>query len=252
MLSRNLPRLGRAQRGLSLVEMMVGVAIGLIIVAAAALVISSQLLENRKLITETQLQQDLRAASDIVTRELRRAGIWGSTNAKFTVWFSGTTSVQCNQYTSVSPTDAPDGVVTYRYWRSASKSSSLGFKVDNGVLRYSVSNPDEPGPDIEKCIIPNNPTNWQDLTDARTVKITKFEVTPTTGLPVSQIWCPKLCSDGTRTCWPTLQMRELAFTLEGTSAYDPTVKRSLSGSVRLRNDFVKFNDSTAPTRACPT
>ena len=56
---------------------MVGVAIGLFVVAAASMLVVTQLSDNRRLTLETQVQQDLRATADIITRELRRAGHWG-------------------------------------------------------------------------------------------------------------------------------------------------------------------------------
>ena len=77
MLTERKSARGR-MRGLSLVELMVGVAVGLFVVAAAALMASGQLSDNRRLLLETQLQQDLRATVDIVTRELRRTGYWAS------------------------------------------------------------------------------------------------------------------------------------------------------------------------------
>ena len=51
---------------------MVGVAVGLFVVAAASMLVATQLSDNRRLTLETQVQQDLRAAADIITRELRR------------------------------------------------------------------------------------------------------------------------------------------------------------------------------------
>ena len=59
---------------------MVGVTLGLFVVAAAALMVSTQLGENRRMLLESQLMQDLRAASDIITRDLRRASY--TTNAR--------------------------------------------------------------------------------------------------------------------------------------------------------------------------
>ena len=41
----------RAQLGMTIVELMVGVAIGLIIVAAASLLMTNQVVENRRLLT---------------------------------------------------------------------------------------------------------------------------------------------------------------------------------------------------------
>ena len=77
----------RRQRGLSIVELMVGVAIGLFVVAAASMLVVTQLSDNRRLTLETQVQQDLRATADIITRELRRAGHWGK--ARDGVWYRG-------------------------------------------------------------------------------------------------------------------------------------------------------------------
>ena len=71
-------------RGLSLVELLVCIAVGMFVVASAAMLVSTQLNDNRKLLLETQVQQDLRAAADIITRELRRAGHWN--NAASFVW----------------------------------------------------------------------------------------------------------------------------------------------------------------------
>ena len=58
------PSARAAQRGLSIVEMMVGIAVGLIVVAAATLMVAGQLADNRRLLLETQVQQDLRASAD--------------------------------------------------------------------------------------------------------------------------------------------------------------------------------------------
>ncbi|MBL0296208.1 MAG: hypothetical protein IPQ21_03185 [Betaproteobacteria bacterium] len=57
---------------------MVGITVGLFIVAAAAMLVTTQLGDNRRLLLETQVQQDLRATADIITRELRRAGLAGA------------------------------------------------------------------------------------------------------------------------------------------------------------------------------
>ena len=52
-------------RGLSLVELLVGLALGLFVVAAAATLLASQWREQHRLATESRLMQDLRSASDI-------------------------------------------------------------------------------------------------------------------------------------------------------------------------------------------
>ncbi len=74
MRREQLTRRCQCQRGLSLVELMVGIAVGLFIVAGTVTLATSQLSENRRVLLETQVQQDLRAAADIIARDLRRAG----------------------------------------------------------------------------------------------------------------------------------------------------------------------------------
>ncbi|MBX3618788.1 MAG: hypothetical protein KF891_02175 [Rhizobacter sp.] len=63
----------------SLVELMVGMAIGLVIVSVALLAWVHHLRENRLLLLDTRLMQDLRTAADLVSRDLRRAGLLLST-----------------------------------------------------------------------------------------------------------------------------------------------------------------------------
>ncbi len=82
---------------------MVGIAVGLFIVAGATMVVTTQLGDNRRLLLETQLQQDLRATADIITRELRRAGAEGSATSH--VWAPADAAVhQAHRPTSIKTT----------------------------------------------------------------------------------------------------------------------------------------------------
>lgn len=246
MLSR--PRSLARQRGLSLVELMVGVTIGLFVVAAASTLVATQLLDNRHLIAETQLQQDMRATADIITRELRRAGTEGLSNARLAAWYAGSTGARCNLYATVQPDTAAADAVSYRYYRSSNQIGPLGFKLDGGVVKYSLTT--NVGPDATTCSPANDPGNWQELTDPHTVTITGFSITPVLG-PAMVLSCPKLCPDGTTSCWPTIRVRDLVVTLQGQSVIDATVNRSITSTVRLRNDYVQFRNTAAPLQACP-
>src|ERR1700712_1447509 len=109
--------LRQSQSGLSLVEMMVGIAVGLIVVAGASLMMTSQVTQNSRLLQETQIQQDLRAAADLMLRDLRRAGY--SSTASNGVWQPGAAAPTVNVYAPTSPFLANDGQVLYAYSRSA-------------------------------------------------------------------------------------------------------------------------------------
>lgn len=67
-------RRAHTQRGLTLVELMVGLAIALLLTAVALLAMSQHLRENHRLLVEARLTQDVQAIVDLVSRDLRRAG----------------------------------------------------------------------------------------------------------------------------------------------------------------------------------
>ncbi|MDE2146402.1 MAG: prepilin-type N-terminal cleavage/methylation domain-containing protein [Burkholderiales bacterium] len=219
---------GHAQRGLSLVELMVGVAIGLFIVAGATTVVATQLADTRRLTLETQMQQDLRATADIMVRQLRRAGYWSA--ASSTVWSPGAawSLNPGNAITLVSPTEVTIAL---------SGSTVTGYYL----------NPGPPGVLMQKF----GPNPSQALTDGTTMSITGFNL-QLAPLPAAQMSCPALCPDGTQTCWPTVQPQELLITITGQAVSDPSVVRTLQSAVRLRNDqIVNHNGTGLAGPLCP-
>ena len=219
-------------RGLSLVELMVGVAVGLFVVAAAAMLVSTQLNENRRVLLETQVQQDLRATADIITRELRRAGHWPA--AERFVWVEGGAAPADNPYSAVE-LDADDpGQVRFQYYRPPGGTSPDGGYIWQGSLLKTLL----------------GAGGWQELTDGDTLRITSFSVTPQNDAAVDVLVpCSTLCPGGGTDCWPTrrLTVRELVVDIQGEAVADPSVKRRLQSVVRLRNDLVG-----GPSAACPS
>lgn len=214
------------QRGLSLVELMVGVAVGLFVVAGGAAMVGGMLGDNRRLLIETQVQQDLRSSADIITRELRRIGYWEQ--AENGVW-SPTSAAQKNKFSPLITSTGSE--VSFSYRRGSGQEGPFGFKLENGTIKTRLS------------------SGWQELTDPRTVDITQFRVTEVDA-PAVVLPCPKLCPDGTQACWPTLVAREFKVEITGEAVSDRNVRRSLTTNVRLRNDYVRFN-LAASTDICP-
>lgn len=218
------------QRGLSIVELLVGSALGLFIVAAAALLVSTQLGENRRMLVETQLMQDLRAATDIIARDLRRASYTPS--ARQQLWYVNKDAGDWaeNGYGEIITAPGEDLTeIQYRYRRRSGDEGPFGFKRDGNLLRTLVAGV------------------WQPLTDERILSITSFEV----DLPpptATQIPCPRACDAlGSTACWPEVLTRTVTIRVSATSATDPQVQRSMTTQVRLRNDYTRFNGATA----CP-
>lgn len=244
-----------SMRGLSLVELMVGIAVSLFIVAAAALLTSTQLTENRRLLLETQLQQDLRATADIVTRELRRSSFWNNAPAGVPAPSGG--AVVPNAFEAVTLNTSGSSEVIYRYWRS-SGAEVFGFRLNNAGVVQSCQT------DGSEALGPCTTVPWQDLTDGRTMEVTNFQIDDVrAGLSANDdlvtLPCPTLCSCPApcldplqpTACWPKVGVREFTVQITARSRAFPEVQRTLTSSVRVRNDRVVFSTEAAANSACP-
>lgn len=230
------------QCGLSLVEMMVGIAVGLFIVAAAAMMVSTQLGDNRRLLLETQVQQDLRATADIITRELRRSGALLPALAPKVVSDRVTGAVQPNIYQTVEVVSGPPYEVRFGYQRSGAAGPyryKFVWVESDGVIRTLIG------------------TGLQDLTDRNALIVTDFQVTPDAGnAQTVRLPCPKACPSPPPTgepadyCWPVIGVRAYTVRITGQAASDPSVVRSVESHVRLRNEHL-VNHPDFPL-FCPT
>ena len=222
----------RAQRGMSIVELMVGIAVGLMVTAAASLLMSGQLVENRRLVIETQMQQDLRAALDIMSRELRRSGSNSEVPVLASIWYPGGPSAGRNDTADDLGISGPQ--INYWYTTPTALAGPFGYKKDGTVLRTFLGE------------------NWQELTDPNIMSVTAFTptITPEPTAAAIVLPCPKLCPDGSTGCWPRHQVRTARLDVEAQAKRDSTVKRAISGTVRLRNDYVLFSNWTA-NQICP-
>ncbi|HZE90900.1 MAG TPA: hypothetical protein VE029_04195 [Rhizobacter sp.] len=217
------------QGGLSIIELMVGLTIGLAIVAAAVLALVQQLRENRAVLTEARLTQDLGSATELVTRELRRAGHWGQAGAG--VWRAPDVDLLPNPYSSLQ-SDTHADAVSFVYSRDASENHRIdsnerfAFRLRAGVIEMQLGD-----------------DNWQAMTDPGSMVVSTLRITP----HVQEIdlggACSQACAADDSTCPPRLQVRSLELQIGASSATDSRVTRDLQSWVRVRSD--------ALTGACP-
>lgn len=226
------------QRGMSIIELMVGVAVGLVVVTGAVKLMSDTLSSNRRLLLETRVHQDLRAATDLIARDIRRAGYWQ--NAASGIFTTTGASVTANPYAAVS---VADNVIGYQYARDADNTvqdaERAGFRLQGGALQFR-----------------NGASEWQPMTEPGVVTITAFTVTPVDPPRVVELY--SYCSCLTKlTCTasefqsggtyfeptdpsiprrPTMTIREYQIVVKGQAANDATVQREIREAVRVRND----------------
>ncbi len=218
------PRAGRHQQGLSLIELMIGLTISLFVAAGGATLMTSHLRENRALLTEARLMQDLRTATDLISRDLRRAGYWGA--AADGVWAEGATTALANPYIATTPDRAASDAVSFRYSRDATENNlvdsneQFGYRLRAGAIEMQLG-----------------ASNWQALTDAGAVRISEFSVTPVVQEVDLQAFCSKPCGS-TANCPPHQQVRSWALAITGQQVGDARVSRSVRSQVRVRGDVV--------------
>lgn len=210
--------------GVSLVKLLVGLALGLFIVAVAATLLAAQTREQRSLVTEQRLMQELRSTSDLIARDLRRAGHWGAAAAG--VWMPGASGVATNPYAALAPDASASNAASYHYSRDASENGvvdaneSFGLRLRNGAIEQALG-----------------AGQWQSLTDAGTLTVTAFDVSATTQAFSLEAHCPLSCPAGETSC-PRQHVRSLAIAITARSSIDANVVRSLRSEVRVRNDAV--------------
>jgi hypothetical protein len=219
---------------------MVGIAVGLFVMAAATLVVSSQLSDNRRLLLEVQVQQDLRTTADIITRELRRAGGWGAAETAVVNPAVGAASAVMNANLDM-PLNAVSGAtrsVEFKYKRQDGQEGPYGYQLtSSGVIRSKLT-------DL---------SGYHDLTDLNTLVIEALTIRPNASAPVVLPCpndCPAVAGLGTDYCWPSIGVRDLTITIRGRAASDASIVREITTQVRMRNDNLVFNPAGSAA-ACP-
>jgi prepilin peptidase dependent protein B len=208
----------RSMQGLSIVELLIGVAIGLFILAGASAMFVTNVTNSRKILLEARLNQELRSTMDLITRDLRRGAYWANAiNGTSTVGTSAT--AQANPYAAIT---LGTNEVVYAYSRDATENDALdaateqfGIRLNGGQMQMQIGG------------------NWQTLTNAAVVSITSFTITPRVTAIDIRAACAKTCVG---TSCPTITVRSYNVVLTGRLVSDTSVSRTLQSQVRVRND----------------
>lgn len=224
------PRPGRAaQAGLTLVDLLLGMALGLFLCATAGGLMVSQLREHKHLLAETLLQQDLRNAMSLMQLEIRRAG--AELEAHELVPEPGTEARAPHAVpmlevlldgTPVPPTTSGDGLVLSfdRVEADAGKRRvDRGFRLRQGQLQYLLER------------------SWQPWNDGNTVHFTRLLVHIDRQ---AQAAAACSCPDRATTCIASLQGQLVEVVLTGQSLLDASAVRSLHSTVHVRNDHLEL------------
>lgn len=210
------------QRGFTLVEVMVGLAIGLLVVSVAAALLATHLREHRSMLVEARLMQDLRTSTDIIVRDIRRSGYWGHSRMALR---PGTAA--SNPYAALAPASAASDAVSFQFSRDATENDVVddnerfGFRLRKGVIEMLIGG-----------------GSWQALTDAGTLEVLSFQVTAESQLQSLREACDRPCDPAVASCGPAIEQRRLTIAITARALSDHQVVRTLTSQARIRNDLV--------------
>jgi type IV pilus assembly protein PilW len=212
-----------SELGFSIIELMVGIALALLIAAAATLLLGSSVGENRRLLLEARVTQDLRSAADLVVRQTRRSGHWGAAST-LGLWSSRANPLP-NPYAALTPDSGASDAIALHYSQDTNENNAVdaneqvGFRLRNGALEAQLGD-----------------SHWQALTDVSTLLVTQFLVQPRVQSVALDSAC--MCA-GSATCTaPQVQVRSVEIEISARATSDASVLRTVRSTVRLRNDIV--------------
>lgn len=217
------------QRGLSLIEMMIGLTIGLVLSLGLASVLADSATHYSRTQKLARLNQEMRAAMELMAREIRRAGYWGSpapygTGALAGVGFGPTYS---SPFATLDVSTA--GCVRFAY----DSDSSGALTTDGPDERFAFLLDDSrilmrAGSGASTWTCANVTSNaWQPVTDSRTTRYTALSFT-------LQESAPTYVSGS---AGPNLRTRYITITLGAQSSDDAAIRQTLTESVKLVNDL---------------
>lgn len=234
------------QRGVSLIELMVGMTIGLIIVAATGSIYITAMRGGTDATRSAKLNMELRGAMDTMVSEIRRAGY------HYTTTSTDTTANPFMQATSnLSIPSASCVLFAYDADQSGAINTAdfFGFKKNGDAI--SMRSGGTAPTTSDGCAATGD--SWEKITDDNNVVVDTltFANTNTTQDDMFQCWNTDTNASETASCKADetvydaaatgtrlVETRSVIVALTGYHKADPLTKISLTQQVRVRNDKI--------------
>lgn len=227
----------RLQRGVTLIELMIGLVVGLIVIGAVSSFTVATLRAGNENVQSSRLTQDLRTAMTLVSREIRRSGYDSAAVERM-----GTGTAPSN-YTALT---VSNGCLAYQYNRAGNQFRAI--RISDGALEMATATAA-----ITDC---NGGGNWTVITDPDVVAITGFAPTETREV-FSTIVGMNVVGADTEVLAGCGQVRNISIDITGSLVADASISRKIHEEIRVRADPLRFlkrtyNGISTPASTVPT
>jgi len=257
------------QKGLTLVELLISITIGLGILAAASTFYVTTAVSSVSSMASSRLNHELTTLMSVMVQDIRRAGYSGHDDVKTDPLSNDFNTVDETVLTirpsSANPASAATSgqCILYAYDADSDEDLGnldiLGFRLNNGVVQMRQQGDVAANARHDHCN--DGDDTWLDITDGNLISITglTFDSNPGVASQCLNVREPDdVDNDGDGTidndeeadCYDaplptngsgdiTVETREILITLAGELANDDFVKVEIEKTVRVRNDLVR-------------
>jgi len=230
----------KRQAGLSLVELMVGLAIGLMIVGGATSVYVGAVRSGSDTLRSAKLNIELQGAMNMMVAEIRRAG-----------YSNVTTSLSNNPFTQTGTNMAIPSAscILFSYDRNGNgtvdSSDYMGFKMNGSAIsmRYSGASTSA------GCSVAGD--SWESITDANSIVVDSLVFSVSAQCVDAQTGAAsasQACVTG-QSVYDTatsavdksdlIEIRDVSISIAGHHKDDSTTHMTLTQSIKVRNDRIE-------------
>lgn len=214
MLTSPRPQTMRRQRGFTLGELMIGVALALFLLSGLILTFTSTTKSSVDTLRAAKGSQDLRGAMMMMARDLRRAGYWANAAS-----MTGSPAT-VNPFATLNTAAA--GCVLFAYDQNGNGTldvgESFGYRLNGGAIEARTAGA------ADDCAAATN--SWEALTDAKVNAINTLTFT------LAELAAP-ITGGG------NMIVRQVTIDAAAQLARDAAVKQTFTETVRIRNDVYR-------------
>lgn len=226
-----------AQKGFNLIELMVALTLGLLLLAAVSQIYVNTTGSSHNTLKMARVNQELRAAMDVMVRDIQRAGYYNQATATGTGAVAGAT----NPFMQGANNLAISGnCITYTYDRdnntTVDDTEKMAFYLSSGAILMRNS-----GGAASNSCTPDS----EGITDSNRVTITALDFALTTHCINTSVALSGPNVDNCTTITPTagdvlIKPRQVTITITGKPKEDSSgeMQRTITDTVHLRNHMV--------------